>query len=208
MEDVLEIYSRPYNHAIPVVNMDEQPFQRLSDSREYLPMKPGQIEREDYEYRRHGTASIFIFVDALGNWRKTSVRERRTALDWAHEVKELLDIDYPDREKVILICDNLNTHCIGSLYKAFPPSEALKLSHRLEIHHTPKHGSWLNIAECELSILTRQCLKNRIAELETLRKITKKWETNRNSMQRGISWQFTVANSRVKLKSLYPAIHM
>jgi len=171
-------------------------------------MKPGLIEREDYEYQRHGTASIFIFVDALGNWRKTSVRERRTALDWAQEVKELLDNDYSDRDKVILVCDNLNTHCVGSLYKAFSPAEALRLSRRLEIHHTPKHGSWLNIAECELSTLTRQCLKKRIAELETLRKITKKWEVNRNSMQKGISWQFTVENSRIKLKSLYPIIQM
>ncbi len=208
MEDILEIYSRPYNYYRPVVNMDEQPFQRLSDSREYWPLKPGQIEREDYEYRRHGTASIFIFVDALGNWRKVSVRERRTALDWAQEVKELLDVQYHDRDKVILICDNLNTHCIGSLYKAFPPDEAFRLSRRLEIHYTPKHGSWLNVAECELSVLTRQCLKKRIAELETLRKIAKKWETNRNSMQKGISWQFNIENSRAKLKSLYPIIHM
>ncbi len=208
MEDILEIYSRPYNYSRPVVNMDEQPFQRLSDSREYLPMKPGQIEREDYEYQRHGTASIFIFVDALGNWRKTSVRERRTALDWAQEVKNLLDNDYSDRDKVILVCDNLNTHCVGSLYKAFSPSEALRLSRRLEIHYTPKHGSWLNIAECELSVLTRQCLKKRIAEIETLRKITKKWEANRNSMQKGVSWQFAVEDSRIKLKSLYPTIQM
>jgi len=206
MEDILDLYSRPYDERIPIVNMDEQPFQRLSHTRELLPLKPGYVEREDYEYERNGTASIFIFTDAMGKWRKTSVRERRTANDWAEEIKDLLVTDYPAAEKIILICDNLNTHALASLYKTFPADEARKLAKRLELHFTPKHGSWLNIAECELSVLTRQCLKRRIPEIKTLRKEVKKWETERNRMQKGISWQFTAENARIKLKSLYPQI--
>jgi len=208
MEDVLDIYCMPYNKSVPVINMDEQPYQRLDHTRELLPMKPGEIERVDYEYERCGTASIFLFTETLGNWRKVSVRERRTAVDWAEEIKMLLEIDYPDAEKIILICDNLNTHSINSLYKAFPPAKARELAKKLEIHHTPKHGSWLNIAECELSVLTRQCLKRRIPKIENLRDLAQKWEKRRNSEQKGICWQFKTEDARIKLRNVYPHIQM
>lgn len=167
-------------------------------------MKPGKEAREDYEYVRHGTASIFMFTNALGKWRRTGVRERRTAVDWAEEVRTLLDEDYPDAERVILICDNLNTHTTASLYKAFPAPEARRLARRLTIHFTPKHGSWLNIAECELSVLTRQCLGRRIPDIETLTKETNAWTTKRNKSQTGVDWRFTTKDARFKLKSLYP----
>ena len=180
MEDILDLYCRPFSPECPVINMDEQPFQRLDHTREFLPTKPGAILREDYEYKRNGTASIFIFTDALGKWRRTSVRAKRTAIDWAEETRKLLEEDYPDAERIILVCDNLNTHVKASFYKAFPPSEARRLAQRLEIHYTPKHGSWLNIAECELSTLTRQCLGRRIPDMETLASETKAWECHLN----------------------------
>lgn len=204
MEDVLDVYRRPFDPRYPVVNMDEQPFQRLDHTRNLIPMKPGQPEREDYEYERNGTACIFLFTDALGKWRRVSARERRTAIDWAEEMRQLLEEDYPDVEKVILVCDNLNTHCAGSFYKAFPPDHARRLLRRLEIHFTPKHGSWLNIAECELSALTRQCLNRRIPDLPTLSKEVKAWEHNRNSSQKGVEWRFSTKDARIRLKSLYP----
>jgi len=207
MEDVLDVYCRPFDPRFPVVNMDEQPFQRLDHTRELIPMKPGQPEREDYEYERNGTAAIFLFTDALAKWRRVSVREHRTAIDWAEEMRILLEDDYPNAEKVILVCDNLNTHIAASFYKAFPPKHARRLLSRLEIHYTPKHGSWLNIAECELSALTRQCLKRRIPDLPTLTKETKAWERNRNNSQKGVEWRFTTKDARIKLKSVYPKLN-
>ena len=204
MEDVLDVYCRPFDPRYPVVNMDEQPFQRLAHTRELLPVKPGQPEREDYEYERNGTASIFLFTDALAKWRRVSVRERRTAVDWAEEMRMLLEEDYPDAEKVILVCDNLNTHNVASFYKAFPPEHARCLVRKLEIHFTPKHGSWLNIAECELSALTRQCLNRRIPDLATLSKEAGAWENKRNRSQKGVDWRFSTKDARIKLKSLYP----
>lgn len=184
--------------------MDEQPTQLIKETRMPLPALPGNAPRYDYEYERNGTAVHFLFTEPLTGWRKVKVRARRTRVDWAYEIKELLDVDYPDVEKVILVCDNLNTHTIASLYEAFEPAEAHRLATRLEIHHTPKHGSWLNIAEIELSILSGQCLDRRIPDLETLRAETKAWEQARNETQKTVDWRFTTEDARIKLKRLYP----
>lgn len=208
MENVLDLYCLPYDAARPVVNMDEQPVQLIKETRTPLPLRPGQPARHDYEYERNGTANIFLFTEALMNWRKTTVRERRTKQDWAHEIKALLETDYPDAEKVILICDNLNTHTVAALYETFPAQVAHGLARRLEIHHTPKHGSWLNIAECELSALTRQGLKGRTPDRKRLRKKTRAWSRERNARQRGVNWRFATKDARIKLKRLYPQIQM
>ncbi len=208
MEDVLDVYCRPYDARFPVVNMDEQPVQLLSHKRAPMPSEPGRIAREDYEYQREGTASIFLFTEALSGWRRVEARARRTAIDWAEEMRVLLEEDYADVEKVILVCDNLNTHTTASFYKAFPAQQARRLRQRLEIHFTPKHGSWLNIAECELSALTVQCLDRRIASLAELRRETKAWERERNAAQKGVDWRFTTEGARIKLKHLYPKIQL
>jgi hypothetical protein len=206
MEDVLDLYCLPYDPKRPVVNMDEQPVQLTKETRTPQPMQPGHPARYDYEYERNGTASIFLFSEALQRWRKTSERERRTRQDWAQEVKTLLEVEYPNAEKVILICDNLNTHDVASLYETFPPEIARALARRLEIHYTPKHGSWLNIAECELSALTRQCLNGRTTDRQTLKKKLIAWNRERNAKQKGVDWRFTTSNARIKLKRLYPQI--
>jgi len=208
MEDVLELYCLPYNPAVPLVATDEQPVQLIKETRNKIAAAPGHPERIDYEYERNGTAAIFMFTEPLGGWRRVSARERRTRVDWAHEIKHLLDVDFPRAEKVILVCDNLNTHTIASLYEAFEPHEARRLVKRLEIHHTPKHGSWLNIAEIELSVLTKQCLNRRIPDIEALHTETKAWEQDRNARQKGVNWQFTTQDARIKLKRLYPQIQM
>jgi hypothetical protein len=168
MEDILEIYKRPYNSAFPVVCMDEQPTQLIKETRVKIAVEPGKAERVDYEYERNGTATNFMFTEPLGSWRKVNVRGRKTSVDWAYEIKQLLDKDYPRAQKVILVCDNLNTHKVASFYEAFEPNEALRLTRRLEIHYTPKHGSWLNVAEIELSVFTKQCLDRRIPDMERL----------------------------------------
>jgi hypothetical protein len=206
MEDVLEIYHQPYDPKYPVVCMDEQPVQLVKETRIPLPAKPGHPESVDYEYERNGTANIFLFTEPLAGWRSAVVRERRTAVDWAHEIQRLLDQDYADSEKVILVCDQLNTHKVASLYEAFEPATARRLAERLAIHHTPKHGSWLNIAENELSALTRQCLDRRIPDRETLERETEAWYTERNQAQKSVDWQFTTADARIRLKRLYPQI--
>lgn len=207
MEDVLEVYGRPYDPNKPVVCMDEKSYQKLDHAREPLLARPGDIEKVDSEYKREGTCSIFIFTEPLAGWRYTEARDRRTKLDWANMTKWLLDEQYPDAEKVVYVQDNLNTHNISSLYEAFPPEEAFRLAQRLEIHYTPKHGSWLNIAECELSALAVQCLAGRrIPDIETLNKELSAWHTKRNQKQKGVDWQFTTADARVKLKRLYPII--
>ncbi|MBU1320683.1 MAG: IS630 family transposase [candidate division Zixibacteria bacterium] len=206
MEDVLEVYKRPYDPDYPVVCMDEQPTQLIKETRRKIEAAPGWAERVDYEYERNGTANNFMFNEPLGNWRKVNVRERKTMIDWAHEIKELLDVDYPEAEKVVLVMDNLNTHKPASLYEAFEPREARRLLERLEIHHTPRHGSWLNIAEIELSVFTRQCLNRRIPHIETLRKEAREWYRERNQSQKGVDWRFTTKNARIKLKQLYPQI--
>jgi len=206
MEDVLDVYCRPYDARFPVVNMDEQPIQMLSQVREPQPAAPGRAAREDYEYKREGTASVFLFTEALGGWRRVSARERRTSVDWAQEMRILLEEDYAEAEKVIVVGDNLNTHKIASFYEAFPAEIARRLARRLEFHYTPKHGSWLNIAECELSAMTRQCLNRRIPSLKVLRRETKAWERRRNAEQKGVDWRFTTKDARVRLKYLYPII--
>ena len=206
MEDVLDVYRRPFQPQTPVICMDEQPTQLTRQTRKKVAPKQGQPERYDFEYERNGTANNFLFTEPLAGWRKVTIREKRTAIDWAHEIKELLDSDYPQAAKLILVCDNLNTHKPASLYQAFCPSEARRLLNRLEIHYTPEHGSWLNIAEIELSALTRQCLKTRIPDIETLRKQTKAWYHQRNKNQKSVTWQFTTDDARIKLKRLYPQI--
>lgn len=204
MEDVLEVYKRPYDASRPVVCMDEQPTQLIRETRVPLPAVPGSVERYDYEYERAGTADNFMFTEPLGQWRKVNVRDTKTGRDWAEEIKELADVDFPDAEKIVLVCDNLITHRIASLYERYDPEEARRLVERLEIHYTPKHGSWLNMAEIELSVLTKQCLDRHIPDKPTLQSETKAWETARNKIQRGIDWQFTTQDARVKLKRLYP----
>jgi hypothetical protein len=204
MEDILDLYEIPYDAQFPVVCMDEQPVQLIGETRIPLPMQPGQVRRYDYEYRRNGTAVNFMFTEPLASWRKVNVRGTKTMIDWAQEMKMLLDEDYPDAVKVIVICDNLNTHKIGSLYETFPPSEAKRLRDRLELHYTPKHASWLNVAEIELSLLTRQCLSRRIPDILTFQQQTKMWYERRNENQKSVDWQFTSENARIKLKRLYP----
>jgi hypothetical protein len=204
MEDVLELYQQPYAPKYPVVNMDEKPLQLIKETRQPLPAQPGKPLRYDYEYERVGTANVFLCTEPLTGWRTVDVREHRTGVDWAHQIKSLLDDHYPTAEKVRVVCDNLNTHKVASLYEAFEPSEARRLAQRLELHHTPKHGSWLNIAEIELSVLSKQCLNRRIADLETLRHETKAWEQTRNAKQTGVDWQFTTEDARIRLKRLYP----
>lgn len=208
MEDVLEVYRRPYDPHRPVVCLDEQPVQLVGETRTSLPAEPGQAQRYDYQYERLGTAAVFMATEPLAGWRKVNVRDTKTALDLAYEIRELLDVDYPHAEKVVLVWDNLNTHAPASLYKAFAPEEARRLLERLEIHYTPKHGSWLDIAEIELSVFTRQCLDRRIDDIDTLRREAKAWAERRNTEQTGVDWQFTSEDARTKLKRLYPEIKM
>lgn len=206
MEDVLEVYRRPYDPQRPVVCLDEQPTQLVGETRRFIPAQPGQPERYDYEYERRGTAINFMLTEPLGGWRKVNVRETKTAIDLAQEIKELLDVDFPDAQTVVLVWDNLNTHTPASLYKAFEPAEARRLLERLEIHYTPKHGSWLDVAEIELSVFTKQCLARRIDDIDTLRREAKAWADARNAAQTGVDWQFTNEQARVKLKHLYPQV--
>jgi DDE superfamily endonuclease len=204
MEDVLSVYARPHDPARPVVCMDEKPFQLLGQVRDPLPARPGRNACEDSEYVRCGTCSIFVFTEPLAGWRRVHALPQRTKIDWAGQVKQLLTVDYPDARTVVLVMDNLNTHGIASLYEAFPPAEAFALAQRLEIHHTPKHGSWLNIAEIELSALSRQCLDRRINDLDNLNTELDAWEHAVNTERRQIRWQFTTDDARVKLRHLYP----
>jgi hypothetical protein len=206
MEDVLEVYQTPYDPQAPLICMAEQPVQLIKETRQPLPAVEGHPERYDYEYERNGTANIFLFTEPLRGQRFVRVRERKTAIDWATEVQYLLEVQYPEAGRLRLVCDQLNTHGIGSLYEAFPPEQARRLASRLEIHHTPKHGSWLNIAEIELSALTLQCLDRRIPEKETLINETTQWEERRNASQKGVDWQFSTQDARIKLKRLYPQI--
>jgi hypothetical protein len=206
MEDVLDVYRRPYDADYPVVCMDEKPYQLLGDAREPIPMKPGKAKREDSEYVRGGHCSIFVFVEPLTGRCHVSAQERRTKVDRAHQIDELLTIRFPDAEKVVPVSDNLNTHVISSLYEAFAPEKARSLAKRLEMHHTPKHGSWLDIAEIEINIMTTQCLGRRIDNIETLRSELAFWETDRNMSPKAIDWQFSTDDARIKLKRLYPNI--
>lgn len=206
MEDVLEVYKRPRDPLRPLVCMDEQPTQLLKETRVPLPAAPGEPEKFDYEYERNGTAANFMFTAPLENWRRVSVRERKTRIDWAEEIRQLVDADFPEAEKIVLVLDNLNTHSAGSLYEAFAPEEARRILERLEIHYTPKHGSWLDMAEIELSVFTRQCLSRRMPDLLTLRSEAAAWNAKRNESGASVDWHFTTAEARVKLKRLYPVI--
>ena len=205
MEDVLEVYETPPDANCPVIAMDEQPVQLLKETRTPIPATAAHAKRVDYEYERAGTASIFMFTEPLAGWREVTVRQRRTKVDWAIEMARLLEGRYARCEKVILVCDNLNTHTKGAFYEAFEPDRARQLVRRIEFHHTPKHGSWLNVAENELSSLTRQCVSGRrFPDIETLRSETAAWSTDVNSTQRGIDWQMKLDDARIKLKSVYP----
>ena len=204
MEDILDIYEMPYDPAVPVVCMDEKPYQLLGEAREPLSMRPGDTQKIDSEYIRNGTCSIFVFVEPLSGVRHVSVREHRTAVDWAEEIRYLVDVSYPNRDRIILVMDNLNTHALSSLYKAFPAPEARSIARKLEIHYTPKHGSWLDIAEIELNVMTRQCLSRRIEDIELLRQELAAWESDRNEHTACIQWHFTTDQARTRLTSLYP----
>ena len=206
MEDVLDVYELSYNPARPVVCMDEKPYQLLEDVREPLPMRPGDDQKTDSEYKWNGTCSIFAFVEPLGGKHHVSVHEHRTAIDWAQKIQYLSDVMFPDAEKIILVMDNLNTHKAASLYKAFLPAEARRIIKRLEIHYTPKHGSWLNMAEIELNVMTRQCLSRRIDTITRLKNELSAWETERNRDEAKIRWHFQTGDAREKLISLYPII--
>ena len=208
MEDVLEVYSRPYDEKRPVVCMDEKPFQLLDEYLEPISMgKNNHVKKYDCEYVRKGSCSIFMFTEPLGQWREAHALPRRTCEDWAHQIKWLVDEQYPKAEKIVLVMDNLNTHSISSLYKAYSPEDAFRISQKLEIHYTPKHGSWLDIAEIELSSLTIQALLGeRIPSIDALNDRISAWSVNRNSSQKGVDWQFTTDDARIKLKQLYPII--
>ena len=207
MEEVLDTYATPCDSKHPVICMDEQPVQLLKETRVPIAATKGHPKRVDYEYERAGTASLFLFCEPLSGWRSVSVRERRTKIDWAREVEELLRTRYASAEKVILVCDNLNTHTRGAFYEAFEPEKARAIVRRLEFRPTPKRGSWLNIAENELSAMTRQCLKDRrFGTVEELRTETAAWQRAINDKQRGVDWQFRIGDARVKLKSLYPKL--
>lgn len=207
MEEVLDTYAAPYDPKYPVLCMDEQPLQLLKETRTPIPATKDHPRRIDYEYQRAGTASVFLFCEPLAGWRSVSIRQRRTKVDWALEVAELLRTRYAEAEKVILVCDNLNTHTKGAFYEAFPPAEARAIVRRLEFRHTPKHGSWLNVAENELSSMTRQCLRGRrFGTVEELRTETSAWQQRTNDKQRGVDWQFRIDDARTRLKSLYPKL--
>jgi hypothetical protein len=206
MENVLDVYRLPYDSRWPQVCMDEQPVQLVKETRTPVPVAAGQPARYDYEYERNGTANLFMFVEPLAGRRHVNVTDRRTAVDWAHQIQELLDVHYPQADGIRLVMDNLNTHTTASLYEAFPADQARRLAARLDIHHTPKHGSWLNIAEIELAALTKQALDCRIPDKDTLRRQTAAWQHHRNASQTGVDWQFTTEDARIKLKTLYPQI--
>jgi transposase len=206
MEDVLDVYHRSYTPRYPVVGVDEVSKELHDTPRGTLPLEPGQEARRDYEYARQGVCNLFLAVEPLRGWRKVRVTDRRTAGDFAEFIRGLVDEDYPDADKVVLVVDNLNTHHPACLYERFEPAEAHRIASRLEWHYTPEHGSWLNVAECELSALSRQCLARRIPDRETLIREAAAWEKRRNTAQVRIDWQFTTQDARIKLKRLYPVV--
>lgn len=206
MEDVLEVYQRPYDGNEVLVCMDETSKQQVKETRVPRPAAPGLSAAYDYEYERNGVSSLFMLFAPLDGWRRVEVRERRTKVDWAQVVMRLVDEDYADRERIVLVMDNLNTHKLSSLYEAFEPSEARRIAERLEIHYTPKHGSWLNMAEIEIGVLTRQCLNRRIPDRGFLSRDVHAWQEYRNRNGVRVNWRFTTGDARIRLKSLYPSI--
>ena len=208
MEDVLEVYHRSYDHKEVLVCLDETGKQLVGETRQSRPPRPGSARAYDYEYQRNGVSNRFMLFAPLEGWRRVEVTDRRTKIDWARVVQKLVDEDYPDRERIVLVMDNLNTHHPASLYEAFEPAEARRIAERLEIHYTPKHGSWLNMAELELGVLAGQCLNRRIPSREILEQETGAWEHQRNRQGFWVDWRFTTEDARIKLKSLYPSIQM
>jgi DDE superfamily endonuclease len=206
MEEVLEVYQRPYDPNYPVVCLDESNKQQVKETRRPMAMEPGQPERFDYEYERNGASNLFLVFEPLAALRQVTVTDQRTAMDYAAQLKALVDVQYPQALKILVVQDQLNTHRAASLYKAFEPAEARRLLNKLEFHFTPKHGSWLNMAEIELSVLARQCLERRIPDQESLRQEVSAWQQSRNAQHRTVDWQFTTADARTKLKRLYPSI--
>jgi hypothetical protein len=206
MEDVLDVYHRPYDEKRPLIALDESSKQLIGETVPPLPAEPGQPERFDYEYVRNGTANLFLISEPLLGWRAVKVTERRTAKDFAEVVRWLAEDIHPNAEKLVLVMDNLNTHKLASLYETFPPEQARRIAERLEIHYTPKHGSWLNVAEIELSVLSRQCLNRRIESMDELRKEVAAWDEARNEKQVEVRWRFTTEDARVKLRRLYPVV--
>jgi len=206
MEDVLEVYRRPYDPEKPVVCMDEANKQLIENTYTAAAVAPGQSAKVDHEYKRCGVRNLFMATEPLANWRTIKITQQRKQPDWAHFIKELVDGHYKDVTKVVLVMDNLNTHTAASLYATFPPDEARRIWERLEVHYTPKHGSWLDMAEIELSVLTRQCLNHRIAEADVLEKEVAAWVKDRNDKQVTINWQFTTDKARIKLRRLYPSL--
>lgn len=206
MEEVLDLYEQEHTEDEPLICMDEASRQLLHDEIESLPMEPGHPAREDYHYERRGVQSLFMFFNPIRGWRRVSNRDHRTRVDWAEEIRILLDEDYPHARKVKLVCDNLNTHHIASLYEAFPAEEAHRLARRLEIQYTPRNGSWLNVAEIELSVLSRQCLDRRIASAEQMSQEITAWCAERNADGSRVRWRFTTPNARIALRHLYPQI--
>ena len=206
MEDVLDVYKRPYNPAFPVVCLDETNRQLIEETRKAIPVRPGRAKRTDYEYRRRGVVNLFMMFEPLKARRQVKLTERRTRKDWAECIRDLVDVHYPKAKKIVLVEDNLNTHTIGSLYEAFSPDEARRLAKKLELHYMPKHGSWLNMAEIEIGVLSRQCLSQYIPEKDLMRTEVAAWEKERNQANATVDWQFTTADARIKLKKLYPEI--
>ena len=208
MEDVLDLYAEPEDPKRPRVCFDECPYQLISEVRQPLPARPGRPSRYDYEYKREGTCNLFMFVQPQVGWRHVQITDRRTKLDFAQCMKDLVDLHFPEAELIRVVLDNLNTHTPAALYEAFEPTEARRIIRKLEFHHTPKHGSWLNIAEIELSVLTKQCLNRRMPDIETVRSETAQWARQRNSKQKSVDWQFTTDQARIKLKRLYPKFEL
>lgn len=207
MEQVLEVYCRPYDARHPVICMDEQPRQLIDEVRMPVAAQPGTAAKEDFEYVRQGMCVVWMFVEPLAGWRAAPVSARKTAVDWAQQVRQVVEAPrYAQAERITLVCDNLNIHRLASLYEAFAPEDALRLARKLELVHTPRHGSWLNMAEPELSVLTRQCLRQRIGQMTRVGELAGQWAATRNRRQAGIDWQFRTADARVKLKYLYPKI--
>ncbi len=206
MEDVLEVYQRSYAENEVLVCMDETSKQQVKETRTPLPASPGQPERIDYEYERNGVSNLFMLFAPLEGWRHVKVTDRHTKVDWAQLIKELVDEHYPEKEKIILVMDNLNTHKLGSLYEAFEPAQARRIAERLEIHYTPKHGSWLDMAEIEIGVMARQCLNRRLPDQQTLKREINAWQNVRNHKAIRADWRFTTEDARIKLKSLYPSV--
>ena len=205
MEDVLDLYAEPYDPAYPVVCFDESPYQMISETRVPVPVEQGKPERIDYEYKREGTCNLFMFFQPLGGWRHVKVTARRTAKDYAECMKDLVDVHFPDAMLISVVHDNLNTHTGAALYEAFAPAEARRILNKLEFRYTPKHGSWLNMAEVEIGVVLGQCLDQRIPDMPTVRRKVRGWECRRNTAKAMVNWRFTTTNAREKLKRLYPS---